>query len=77
MAHRLLGRTPQQVKKSPAAQRWVAELVRSCLTTPFDRRAVRCLNESRQLTRCMDDLVHRSPNTRTEASLLLKHLSRR
>jgi hypothetical protein len=76
-AYRLLGRNAEQVKKSPAAEHWVGELVRGCLTTPFDRQAVRCLSESRQLTQCLDDLVRRSPEAHTQASLLLAHLSRR
>jgi hypothetical protein len=77
MAHRLIGRTQQQIEASPAARTWVAYVVHSCLTTPFDYAALRCLNESRQLTRCLDDLVRRNPERRESAAALLKRISRK
>lgn len=75
MAHRLLGRGVAEVRESPAAQQWVAQVIQSCLTTPFDTAALRCLNQSRNLTRCLDDLVQRSPETRGQAVFLVEKLT--
>lgn len=61
MAITVLGRTPLQVSNSPAARRWVAKMANACLTTPFDRDAVRCLEEQRNLPYCMKELALRAP----------------
>lgn len=62
--------------ESPAARLWVAGLVNGCLTTPFDRDAVRCLEERGSLPRCMDEMVLRAPE-RKEAVLKLLESARR
>jgi hypothetical protein len=71
MAIQVLGRSAEDVEQSPAARRWVAHLVHGCLTTPFDREAVRCLEERRNLPHCMDELVRRAPEREEAARQLL------
>ncbi len=62
MAVRLLGETSRQISSSPAKSRFLTIVTHGCLTTPFDHQAVRCVSETRNLRRCMDELSWRIPD---------------
>lgn len=70
-AIRLLGRTALEVKRSAAAQRWVAQMAHACLTTPFDREALRCLEETKSVSRCLEQMVRRDPKRQAAVRALL------
>jgi hypothetical protein len=61
MARRLIGEDADALKKSSAKTRLMTIVTHGCLTTPFDHQAVRCVEESRLLPRCMDELAWRIP----------------
>lgn len=61
MAVRVIGESPRQIRSSPAKSRFLTIVTHGCLTTPFDHQAVRCVNETRSLRRCMEDLAWRVP----------------
>lgn len=75
MAFRLIGRNRKEVNVSPAAQRLVARLVHGCLTAPFDEETLRCVAQSRNLPRCMEQLAHREPQRRATLQSLLESVS--
>jgi hypothetical protein len=75
MALNTLGNAPQRVVQSHAGQSWVAKIANGCLTTPFDRDAVRCVEERRNLPHCLDELVLRAPE-REEAVMKLLESAR-
>lgn len=62
MAVVLIGEEPHTIKASPAKSRFLTIVTHGCLTTPFDHQAVRCVEETRGLPRCMDDLAWRIPS---------------
>lgn len=58
-AHAALGVTrPEDLLRADAAAR-VAELTRDCLTTPFDRTLLRCVQETGRSRLCMIDFERR------------------
>lgn len=61
MATRLIGEEAERIRASPAKKRLLTIVVHGCLTTPFDHQAVRCVEETRGLPRCMEDLAWRIP----------------
>lgn len=62
MAVRLIGEDPGIIKENPAKNRFLTIVTHGCLTTPFDHQAVRCVEETRGLPRCMDELAWRIPS---------------
>lgn len=61
MAERLIGEAPDQIKESPGKNRFLGIVTHGCLTIPFDHQAVRCVEETRGLPRCMEELSWRIP----------------
>lgn len=64
MSERLIGEAPEQMKDSLGKNRFLAIVTHGCLTIPFDHQAVRCVEETRSLPRCMDELSWRIPERR-------------
>jgi hypothetical protein len=58
-AHRALGVTHANDLLVPGAAERVAELTRDCLTTPFDRELIRCVQETGRSRFCMVDFERR------------------
>lgn len=64
MVYEAIGRTPEQVEVSPLATRIADRLVFGCLTVPFDRVTVECVEQGRGFLRCTEELAQREPNRR-------------
>lgn len=61
MAIKGMGRSLKEIKGSPLSRNIMGLLTHSCLTTPFDFEAVRCVEDGRGLRRCADELALREP----------------
>jgi hypothetical protein len=58
-AHAALGITRPSDLLVPGAAERVGELTRDCLTTPFDRDLLRCVQETGRARRCVQDFERR------------------
>lgn len=65
MAERLIAEEPRVIRASPAKTRFLNIVTQGCLTIPFDLQAVRCVEETRGLPRCMEELAWRVPERKT------------
>lgn len=74
MAAAWLGKSPEAISVSPAAERLSAKLVDACLTVPFDLTTVRCMEESRHLRGCVENLADREPSRTPALRQLLDDL---
>jgi hypothetical protein len=62
-----LGIAPNAERVSPQVFAAVDELTRRCITTPFDRALLRCVDQGRQPRLCLAEYQRRvAPNERTE-----------
>lgn len=74
MAFRALGRSSDDAAHSPLVRRVANRLTRGCLTVPFDRATLRCVQEGRSLVSCADTLVRQHPERRDALRELLQEL---
>lgn len=76
MAIKGMGRSLKEIKGSPLARNVMGLLTHSCLTTPFDFEAVRCVEEGRGLRRCADELAAREPARTPALRRMLANITR-
>ncbi|GEM_PF-2541374 len=77
MAQRLVGKTEGKLTHSPRLNRVIAKLTQACLTTPFDRRAVSCIEKTDDLKSCIEQLAYRAPERRSALEAFLEGRSGR
>lgn len=57
-------RTAGMLLQRPMEDREIAELIQLCLTTPFDRALIRCVDDGRPPRLCLGEFENRTHRTR-------------
>jgi hypothetical protein len=58
-AHRTSGVSPLELARAPQLRERVDELIRQCLTTPYDRELLGCVEQTGRLRACTLDFEQR------------------
>lgn len=61
MVLRAMNTDARQVAQSRLQQRLTHRLVRGCLTVPFDRQTLECIDQGEGFVRCAEELGSRFP----------------
>ncbi len=74
MAARGIGVSLKEIKGSALATNVVTVVTHSCITTPFDHEALRCMESGYGLRRCADELAQRDPTTKAALEQMIHRI---
>lgn len=75
MAVRGMGVSLREIDGSALAANVVTVVTQSCITTPFDHEAVRCVELGHGLRRCSGELAQRSPSRKAALEEMIRRIS--